>query len=169
MPAIIFSVPSGLPQEMQLTTTASLITRGCRASGASDSRGVSVMAFSGHVAAQRPHCTHFDLDERELRRLLIVENRAFGTGADAREAHRAGVAVDHDRAERRAGGQRDLPLRHRRMPREVVDRERSRRALVGGEREGRGTRTVSAGGHDHSAGSSASGSAPSTTRRCLPW
>ena len=45
----------------------------------------------------------------------VVEDRAFRARADARQAQRAGVAVDLDRAERRARRQRDLALRHRRV------------------------------------------------------
>ena len=45
--------------------------------------------------------------------------------------------VDGDAPNGDAGGQRDLALRHRRVRGEVLDRERGRRALVGGEREGR--------------------------------
>ena len=71
-----------------------------------------------------PHCTHFDSMKRSCGASGVVEERAFGTGADAGQAHRAGVAVDGDRAERRAGRQRDLALRHRRVQREMLDRER---------------------------------------------
>jgi hypothetical protein len=54
---IIFSVPSGLPQRMQPTTVASLSTRGALAAGSRLKPGRSVIAVSGHVAAQIPHCT----------------------------------------------------------------------------------------------------------------
>ena len=107
---IIFSVPSGLPQRVQLKITASLTTCGCFASGASDSRGTSVIASSGTGHRAEPALHALGLDEAQLRNfgLRMVEDRAFRAGTDARQAKRAGVAVDVDPAKRRAGGQRDL-------------------------------------------------------------
>src|ERR1700682_3146442 len=78
-----------------------------------------------------------DRDEAQLGRFDVVLDRAFGARPDARETHRASVVVDSDRAVRRAGRQRNLALRNRRVPSQVLDRECRRRTLVGGERKGR--------------------------------
>ena len=77
-------------------------------------------------------------DEAKLRRECIVEDRAFGTRADAGQAHRACVAVDGDRSERRARRQRNRLPRHRCVRGEMVNGERERRPLVGGRRKCRG-------------------------------
>ena len=63
-------------------------------SSASHRRGCSVMAFSGQVRGAQPALHAVLLDEAQLRPLGVVEQRAFGAGADAAQAHRAGGGVD---------------------------------------------------------------------------
>jgi hypothetical protein len=50
-------VPNGLPHRTQQNGSALFNVRALRASAPSNSRGVSVIASSGHVRAQSPHCT----------------------------------------------------------------------------------------------------------------
>ena len=96
------------------------------------------MAFSGQVAAHRPHCTHFDSMKESCGASCL--SRIAPSGHDPTQARhivhvsRLTAIVPNGRARR----QRDFPLRHRRVLREVVDRERRGRALVGRECERRG-------------------------------
>jgi len=57
MLSTIWRVPKGLPQRTQLNGSASFSTTSCFACGVSNSRGASVIAFSGQVFSHSPHCT----------------------------------------------------------------------------------------------------------------
>ena len=152
------AVPSGLPQRMHWKIAASFSTRGAFASGARLSRGVSAIACSGQVVAHMPHWTHFASMKRSCGFSWVSRIAPSGHAADAGEAHRAGVAVDGDRAERRARRQRDLALRHRRVQRRGA-RSRARRSCAcrPSARTWRRRARRSAAGHDHSAASQRGG------------
>jgi predicted amidohydrolase len=80
-----------------------LSTRALAVAARKSSWGVSVMTFSGHVALHSPHGV-----------LGIVAERAGRAGRHAGEAERAALDIDLDRAEGRAGRQRDDVDRRRR-------------------------------------------------------
>ena len=77
------------------------------------------------------------LDKAQRRRVRRIEQRGFGAGADAGLAQRAGLVVDDQPPVGRAGGQRDLRPRLRRVLRQVVEGEIERGALLAREVEGR--------------------------------
>ena len=169
MPAIIFSVPSGLPHDDALErSTASLSTRGSLASGASERRGASVIACSGQVAAQSPHCTHFASMKRSCgaswssrsapsghapthARHIVQVSRLTAivpNGAPAGSAiSRCGTGACRARCS---------------IASAAVVRLSAVNANVAGD-----AHAPAPAGHDHSAASSAFASAPSNTRKCV--
>ena len=92
----------GLAQRTQAQGLASLSTTGCLRSGAASRRGTSEIGVlrAGGLAQAALHAVL--LDEAQLRRVLVVLQRARRAGADAGQAQRAVVLVDRDGAEGRA-------------------------------------------------------------------
>src|SRR5438105_4480285 len=78
MASIILRVPKGLPQRTQLKGSASFSTTASLALAPTRSRGTRVMASSGQVLAQRPHCTQFASMKR--RRGASAESRSAACG-----------------------------------------------------------------------------------------
>src|SRR5688572_21959635 len=77
------------------------------------------------------------LDEAQRRRLRRIEQRAFGAGADARLAQRAGLFVDRQRAERRALRELYDVLLLAGVLCQVLERKVERGALLGRQVEAR--------------------------------
>src|SRR5437773_11233765 len=80
------------------------------------------------------------LDEAQPRRVGGVEQRAFRAGADAGLAQRAGLLVDGQGAERRAGGKLDFLDLPGSIHGQMIELEIERGALLGREVEGGGLR-----------------------------
>ena len=137
MLSIICRVPKGFAQRTQLNGSASFSTTGVFASGREEqARRQRDRVFRTGLHAQAAlHA--IALDELELRRLFRIEQRARRTRAHARHAQRARLAVHFDAPVRRAGGKRNRIGTHRRMLREVIEREIERAPLFVREVEGR--------------------------------
>ena len=78
MLSTICRVANALPQLTQWNGSASFNTRSAFQSGASNSRGVRLMAFSGQVFSHSPHCTQ--LRSMNLRRGNSVESMSADSG-----------------------------------------------------------------------------------------
>ena len=166
--SIIFCVPSGLPQRMQLTIAASFSTRGAlRAPGVEIEPRHERDRVLGARRRADAALHALRLDEAHLRRSMLSSDRGLGARAHAREAHRARVAVDRDAAVRRSPRAAESPSRGiGACSGEMLDRQRGGRALLGRGRERRGDARSAA--RAAIAQSASSASAP-TMRKCSPW
>ena len=169
MLSIICLVPNGLPQRTQLNGSASWSTSSALACGVEQQPRLErdrVLRTGVHAQAAL-HAVA--LDELEHRLVAAIDQRRLRTGADAGHAQRAGSRVDLDPAVGRALLQRDFVLRRRREPRQMLDREFERGALLRRQVERRRLRhTVRAGASAQISRSSAPRSSVASQLKCVP-
>ena len=135
--SIVLLTPNGLPQRMQWNGSSSLSTRAERGGGAEVDlrREADDLLRAGRLAQPALHAGV--LGEAQHRPLGIVRQRAGRAGRHAGEAERAALDIDLDRAERRAGRQRDDIDRRGRRALQFAEREPHHVALAADRRKAR--------------------------------
>ena len=138
--SIVLLTPNGLPQRMQSKRLLLLEHARRRGRGAEVElrRQADHLLRAGRLAQPALHAGV--LGKAQHRPLGIVRQRAGRTGRHAGEAERAAFDIDLDRAERRAGRQRDHVDRRGRRAMQLAQRKAQHVALGADRREARRAR-----------------------------